>query len=184
MRGRIARYSSTAVAIAGVAAIATVAMVAAQSSAAQSAPAGQAASGAAPATPPPPCGPKTQLPATLSKNVDAKSRCFEVRIYTVDSARVGTGTFNGGVNELHQRFREAELAIFKRLGAEILGAWQQNENPNTVVWMLAYRDRAHRDEVWAKFGADPEWQALRAKYSVPISANTFTMSAADYSPMK
>ena len=175
MRELVTRFSSTAIAMAGGAVIATVAMIAAQNLAAQSgAPAGQAP--AAPATPPPPCGPKAQLPATLSKNVDAKSRCFELRIYTVDPARVGTGTFNGGVNELHQRFREAELAIFKRLGAEILGAWQQNENPNTVVWMLAYRDRAHRDEVWAKFNADKEWQALRAKYSVPISANTLCSS--------
>jgi hypothetical protein len=38
--------------------------------------------------------------------------------------------------------------------------------------------------VWAKFGADPEWTALRTKYPVPVNANTFMMSASDYSPMK
>ena len=105
-------------------------------------------------------------------------------MYTVDPSRVGTGTFNGGINELHQRFREGEVALFRKHGAEILGIWQHLGDPNTLVWMLAYRDRAHRDDVWAKFGADPEWTALRTKYSVPISANTFTMSAADYSAMK
>jgi len=136
------------------------------------------------AAPPAPCGPRGQLPETLSKNVDAKSRCFEIRIYTVDPSRVGTGEFKGGINELHQRFREKEVALFQKHGAEILGVWQQLENPNTLVWMLAYRDRAHREDVWAKFGADPEWKALRSKYMVPITANTFTMSASDYSPMK
>ncbi len=137
-----------------------------------------------PAAPPAPCGPKAQLPDALSKNVDQRSRCFEIRIYTVDPSRVGTGEFKGGINELHQRFREKEVALFQKHGAEILGVWQQLENPNTLVWMLAYRDRAHREDVWAKFGADPDWKALRSKYMVPITANTFTMSATDYSLMK
>src|SRR5262245_17526610 len=131
-----------------------------------------------------PCGPQGQLAAEFSKNVDTKARCFEVRQYTIDRARVGTGTFNGSINELHQRFREQEVAIFKKHGAEIVGVWQNLGNPDTLVWMLAYRDRAHREEVWAKFAADPDWKALSSKYSVPINANVFMMSATDYSPLK
>lgn len=186
MKPFAAHLSTTAAAMLAGAVIATVISVAGptltpQAAAAQAAPGAQ---GTAPAAPPVPCGPQGQLPGTLSKNVDGKSRCFEVRIYTIDASRVGTGNFRGGINELHQRFREQEVAIFRRLGAEILGVWQQMDNPNTLVWMLAYRDRAHRDEVWAKFGADPEWIALRTKYPVPVNANTFFMSAADYSPMK
>ena len=177
---------TSVVTIAG-AAIATVLWAAPQATPSQSSPsqpaqAGQ--SGRGPAAPPAPCGPQGQLPANLSKNVDAKSRCFEVRIYTVDPSRIGTGNFKGGINELHQRFREKEVAIFKKHGAEIVGVWQQMNNPDTLVWMLAYRDRAHRDDVWAKFNADPEWTELRNKYPVPIAANTFMMSASDYSPMK
>jgi len=147
----------------------------------QGAPAAGRGSFGAPAGP---CGPQGQLSAEFTKNVDPKARCFELRIYTVDQSRVGTGAFKGGINELHQRFREQELAIFKKHGAEIVGVWQQMNNPDTLVWMLAYRDRAHRDDVWAKFNADPDWTALRTKYNVPISANTFLMSASDYSPMK
>lgn len=130
------------------------------------------------------CGPQAQLPATVSKNVDPKARCFEVRMYTVDKARMGTGTFNGGINELHQRFREKEVAIFQKHGAQIIGVWQHLGNPDTLVWMLAYRDRAHREDVWAKFAADPEWKELSSKYSVPITPSVFLMSAADYSPLK
>jgi len=54
-----------------------------------------------------------------------------------------------------------------------------------LIWMLAYRDRAHRDEVWAAFAADPEWDALRRKYNVPLERpNVFMMSATDYSALK
>jgi hypothetical protein len=150
-----------------------------QSSTAQTAPGGRGS-----AVPPAPCGPQGQLPDNFAKNVDPKSRCFELRIYTVDQSRVGTGNFKGGINELHQRFREKEVAIFQKHGAEIVGVWQHLGKPDTLVWMLAYRDRAHREDVWAKFGADPEWTELRNKYPVPVSADAFTMSATDYSKMK
>ena len=136
------------------------------------------------AGPPAPCGPQATLPANFSKNVDPKSRCFEVRMYTVDPSRDGVGQFKGGINELHQRFREKEVELIVKHGAEILGVWQHLENSDTLVWMIAYRDRAHREEVWAAFNKDPEWDALRKKYFVPLTANTFTMSATDYSPMK
>ncbi len=138
----------------------------------------------APATPPSPCGPKAMLPENVSKNVAPNSRCFEIRMYTADPSRDGVGQFKGGINELHQRFREQEVALFVKHGAEILGVWQRLDDPNTLVWMLAYRDRAHREEVWAAFGKDPEWDALRKKYFVPLKTNTFLMSASDYSPMK
>jgi len=162
--------------------LAAAPQTAAQSTPTQTPQAGQGGRGAA--EPLPPCGPQGQLPANLSKNVDPKARCFELRIYTVDQARVASANLKVGINELHQRFREKEVAIFKKHGAEIVGVWQQMNNPDTLVWMLAYRDRAHRDDVWAKFNADPEWTELRNKYPVPVNANTFLMSASDYSPMK
>ena len=119
------------------------------------------------------------------RNVDAKSRCFELRMYTADPSRDGVGQFKGGINELHQRFREKEVELFVKHGAEVVGAWQHLGNPDTLVWMLAYRDRAHREDVWAKFNADPEWTALRTKYFVPLTPpNTFFMSATDYSKLK
>lgn len=137
------------------------------------------------AAPPAPCGPAGALPAELSRNVAADSRCFELRMYTVDPARDGEGDLRGGINELHQRFREKEVEIFENHGAEIVAVWQSLDNPLTLVWMLAYRDRAHREEVWAAFRNDPEWTELRAKYPVPLGTpNVFMLSAADYSPLK
>ena len=85
---------------------------------------------------------------------------------------------------LHQRFREEEVAIFEKHGAEIVGVFQSLDNPDTLVWMLAYRNRAHRQEVWRAFAADPAWKKLLAKYRVPITAEVFMLSAADYSALK
>ena len=134
---------------------------------------------------PPPCGPAAQLPGQLGRNVAADSRCFELRMYTVDPSRDGVGDFKGGINELHQRFREKEVEIFEKHGAEIIAVWQSLDNPNMLVWMLAYRDRAHREAVWAAFAADPEWTALRAKYMVPLERpSVFMLSAADYSDLE
>ena len=128
----------------------------------------------------PPCGPAGHLPPELSSNVAADSRCFELRMYTAEPARDG----KGGIDNLHQRFREGEVALFEKHGAKIVAAWQRLDNPNTLVWMLAYRDRAHRDQVFADFAADPEWTALRAKYEVPLSIEAYMMSASDYSALK
>ena|SRR5688572_5632980 len=138
-----------------------------------------------PAAPPAPCGPSTTLPAELSKNVAQNSRCFELRMYTVDPTRDGVGQFKGGIDDLHQRFREKEVEIFKKSGAEVIGVWQHLGQPTTLVYMLAFRDRAHREAVWAAFNADPEWTALRTKYMVPLQPpNVSYLSATDYSPMK
>jgi len=62
--------------------------------------------------------------------------------------------------------------------------WQRLDDPNTLVWMLAYRDRAHRQEVWAGFAADPAWAALRGKYPVGVSIEAYMMSSTDYSNLK
>ena len=126
------------------------------------------------------CGPAGQLPPEFSKNVASDARCFELRMYTAEPERDG----QGGIDNLHRRFREGEIALFEKHGAKIVAAWQRLDNPNTLVWMLAYRDRAHRDEVFAAFGADPEWKELLAKYPVPLSIEAYMMSASDYSALK
>ena len=129
---------------------------------------------------PDPCGPASILGEEFSKNVDKDSRCFELRFYTADPAVNG----KGGVDDLHQRFRERQIKLLEEHGADMLAHWQRLDNPNTVVWLLAFRNRAHRDEVFANFRADPEWVALREKYSVPVNRELIFMSATDYSNLK
>ena len=108
-----------------------------------------------------------------------------VHVRVIEGNRSRVQQFKGGINELHQRFREKEVELFKKHGAEVIATWQSLNDPNTLIWMLAFRDRAHREAVWAAFNADPEWTALRTKYFVPLqSPNVTFMSATDYSPLK
>ena len=129
---------------------------------------------------PPPCGPASDLGMEFSKNVAPDSRCFEIRMYTAEPEMDG----KGGIDNLHRRFRDGEVELFEKHGATFVGAWQSLENPNTLIWMLAYRDRAHRDQVFSDFLADPDWKELLAKYPVPLDIQAFMMSGADYSNMK
>jgi hypothetical protein len=129
---------------------------------------------------PDPCGPANILGEEFSKNVAKGSRCFELRFYTADPAVNG----KGGVDDLHQRFRERQIKLLEEHGADMVAHWQRLDNPNTIVWLLAFQNRAHRDEVFANFRADPEWIALREKYSVPVNRELIFMSATDYSNLK
>lgn len=125
--------------------------------------------GAAPATPP--CGPNLTI-----KNVDKQSRCFELRTYTV---REGSS-----IDVLHSRFRDHTTALFRKHGMTIIGYWQPVAKPDTLVYMLAYKDAAARDAAWAAFQADPEWVKVRTEMQVTVQVDSIFMSATDYSPMK
>ena len=66
-----------------------------------------------------------------------------------------------------------------------MAVWQDLGDPNTLIYLLSYKDRAARDAGWAGFNADPKWTELRTKYFVPLQPPNVTfMSATDYSPMK
>jgi hypothetical protein len=129
-----------------------------------------------------PCGPNIQ--GDLGKNTAKDSRCFELRMYTVDPTRDGVGQFKGGINELHKRFREGEVEVFKKNGVDVMAVWQNLDDPNTLVYLLSYKDREAREKGWAGFSADPKWTELRTKYFVPLTSKITFMSATDYSPLK
>ena len=160
------RRFALAVSAAAIAALVSVAP------AAQSAPAPQAGRGAPPA-PTPPCGPN--LPTSV-RNVAKDSRCFELRTYTV---REGSS-----IDLLHTRFREKTTALFKKHGMTIVGYWQPVTKPDTLIYVLAYKDGAARDAAWAAFGADPDWVKTRTEMQVNLQVDNVFMSATDYSPLK
>ena len=46
---------------------------------------------------------------------------------------------------------------------EIIGFWHATSKPNTLIYVLAYKDRAARDAAWKAFRSDPEWTKVRGK---------------------
>jgi len=121
----------------------------------------------------PACGPGQ--PAS-SKSVDKASRCFELRTYTV---REGSS-----IELLHSRFREHTSRLFRKHGMTIVGYWQPVDRPNTLIYMLAYKDNAARDAAWAAFSSDPEWVKTRTEMAVNVQVESVFMGATDYSPLK
>jgi len=165
------RHRLFTTALAGLVTVA-VAVVAAQNPpAAKQAPAAKAA----PAPTPSSCGPNP--PATI-KNVVKDSRCFELRTYVVRPQGPGD------LNLLHARFREATDRLFKKHGFSIVGYWQPVSKPDTLIYLLAFKDAATRDADWAAFQADPEWIKARTDMNVGLDVTNEFMIATDYSPMK
>jgi hypothetical protein len=142
---------------------------------APAAPATPAAPARGPAGPPVPCG-----PGVTGKNIASDSRCFEMRTYTVK------GEGPGSIDLLHTRFRDHTNRLFIKHGMTIVGFWQPN-NPdmaNTLIYLLAYKDRAARDAAWKAFQSDPEWVKVRTDLNVGLQVQSVFMNSTDYGPMK
>ena len=113
------------------------------------------------------------------KNVAKGSRCFEMRTYVL---RPGG---KGDLNLLHARFREKTLGFFKKHGFTVVGFWQPVSKPDTLIYILAFKDAAARDAAWAAFNADPDWLKVRnTDMVVDITVTSEFMIATDYGPIK
>jgi NIPSNAP len=124
--------------------------------------------------------PLTLAPSpSLSKN----SRCYEIRTYTAAP---------GKLEELHARFRNHTMKIFKKHGMEVVGFWgpadKEKGSENKLVYVMAFSSREARDKSWKEFVADPEWQAARTASEkngrLTEKVDSVILMATDYSPIK
>jgi NIPSNAP len=83
-------------------------------------------------------------------------RLFEVRTYESNN----TSTLRKKI----KMFNDGEIGAFQRAGGQpvFFGETLIGANQPNLTYMLSYDDLAGRDKVWKAFGADPEWQKLRA----------------------
>jgi NIPSNAP len=97
-------------------------------------------------------------PTVVSPPDDGKrpGRLFEVRTYESNSS----GTLSRKV----RMFNDGEIGAFQRAHGQPVFFGETIIGPNqpSLTYMLSYDDLAGRDKVWKAFGADPEWQKLRA----------------------
>jgi hypothetical protein len=110
------------------------------------------------------------------------ARVFELRTYTAAP---------GKLEELHARFRTHTMRIFERHGMTNIGYWTPKDSPlaaNTIIYVLSHESRDAAKKSWAAFGADPEWQRVKAASEAqgPIVSKVESMflDATDYSPIK
>lgn len=80
----------------------------------------------------------------------------ELRLYSVAPGRMA---------DVHTRFNDHFPALFHKHGVELVGRWNAVAGPDAprFVYLMAYRDYAHREAVWASFYGDAEWWRVRAE---------------------
>ncbi len=71
----------------------------------------------------------------------------------------------GRLPALLKRFETATLALWERHGIRQAGFWTVliGDSNVTLYYLLEWESLAEREQKWAAFQADPEWQAKRAE---------------------
>ena len=107
---------------------------------------------------------------------------FEVRTYTAPE---------GKLEELHKRFRDHTLRIFRKHDMTSVGYFRPQDAPlkdNTLIYVLAHPSREAAKKNWADFQADPEWQKVSTESQVNgrivSKVESIFADPADYSPIK
>ena len=121
--------------------------------------------------------------ATPSLSIAKGSRTFELRTYYAAP---------GKLEELHARFRNHTIPLFKKHGMTIIGfwapTWPADAAANTLVYVLAYPSDGAREAAWKAFGSDPEWIAARdaseRSGKIVRKVESVMLKATDYSDLK
>ena len=109
-------------------------------------------------------------------------KVFELRTYQATPGNLGN---------LHARFRDHTIRIFRKHGMEIVGFWSptsEEERDDILVYLLAHDSQDAADASWQAFGADPEWASVAEESNkngqILAGVERKYMVATDYSPMK
>jgi len=92
----------------------------------------------------------------LETPVTDEGRIFQLRTYESPSER-------NGLKKI-EMFNTGELDIFRRVGLHpvFFGQTLAGAKMPNLTYMLAFKDMEEQQANWKKFGADPDWQKLRA----------------------
>ena len=109
-------------------------------------------------------------------------KVFELRTYQATPGNLGN---------LHARFRDHTIRIFRKHGMEIVGFWSptsEEERDDILVYLLAHDSQDAADASWQAFGADTEWASVAEESNkngqILAGVERKYMVATDYSPMK
>jgi len=111
------------------------------------------------------------------------NRVFELRTYTAAE---------GKLQPLSDRFRDHTMALFKKHDMESIGYFIPQDDPakqNTLVYLIAHKDREASKKNWADFLADPEWRKVSAESEangrlIAGMPMTVYLDPTTYSPLK
>jgi len=130
-------------------------------------------------------GVAAMIPVTAGHELSAQDAVTDETVYELRMYHLNEGK----QPLILERFRSKETAIFARCGMHGVAYWVPTDEPlagRTIVYMIRHKSRAAATESWAKFSADPEWVALKAKSEkdgafVKLHESTF-LKLTDFSP--
>ena len=109
-------------------------------------------------------------------------RVFELRTYTAPE---------GKLEELHARFRDHTMRIFKNHNMTNVVYFRPQDSPlkeNTLIYLISHASREAAKENWSAFQKDPEWQKVanesQKNGKIVAKVESVFLDATDYSPMK
>ncbi len=125
---------------------------------------------------------KSALAAEEKKvDTDADSKedpmLYELRTYH---------TPEGKLDALNARFRNHTLTLFEKHGMKNIMYWTPIDKPNTLIYVIAHKDKAAADASWTAFREDPEWKKVAEETQrdgkLVEKVESVYMSPTDYSP--
>lgn len=124
------------------------------------------------------CAAQADEPKVDSSKRAAAPMLFELRTYTAEP---------GKLEALHARFRDHTVKLFEKHGMVNLIYGTPAGTPDTLIYLLAHKDKAAAEKSWAAFRNDPEWQAAYKKSheNGPLvkKAESVYFTPTDYSPV-
>lgn len=107
------------------------------------------------------------------------SRVYERRTYHCNP---------GKLEDLHKRFRDHTLALFKKHNIESIGYWvPADAKEEKLVFILAYPSRDAREASWKAFLDDPAWKKAyedsHKNGALVKTVESIFMQPTDYSPL-
>ena len=115
-------------------------------------------------------------------NAQSAGRVYELRTYTSPDGRLG---------DLQARFRNHTVKLFEKHGITSIGYFVPQDAPqsqNTLIYILAHKDRESAKQNWAAFQKDPVWQAAfkESQQNGPLqtAVQSVFMNPLDFSQLK
>ena len=112
------------------------------------------------------------------------TKVYELRVYHCNP---------GKLDDLLKRFREHTMKLFEKHGMINVGYWTPSDDDqgkaNTLIYLLAHKDRDAAGKSWGAFGSDPEWQKVYKESQsdgIPLAAKveTIFLVPTDFSRLK
>ena len=119
------------------------------------------------------------LATTRDVQAQAAARVFELRTYT---------THDGKLDDLQARFRNHTVKFFEKHGMTNIGYWVPRDQPNTLIYILAYPSREAATAAWDGFRKDEGWIAARkaseANGPIVVKVQSVFMDPTNFSGLK